>query len=290
MTFMIKRWLRLVLPALLCVALLFHQGANASDEVPVPALTAPVVDMAQLLTPDQANSIDSKLRAFNQRKGAQLQLLTVPSTKPEAVEQYSMRVVEAWKLGRKGVDDGVLLIIVKDTHDIRIEVGTGLEGALPDVTASRIIRNVMYPKFRAGQFYEGINEATDQIIKVIDGEALPDVVQSPRHQNNQNLPWPLLLFGAIAIGSVLRGIFGRLAGASITSVIVGSLVWWFLGTMLIAIMGAVFAFIFVVSSGGRGGWTSGGGFGGGGFGGGGGGGGWSGGGGGFSGGGASGRW
>ncbi len=288
MVFMIKRWITYVLPALLCM-LLLQQYAHATDEVAVPALLSPVTDLTNTLTADQVQSLENILRAFEARKGSQIAILIVPTTQPEDVEQYSMRVAEAWKLGRKKVDDGILLIVVKDTHNVRIEVGSGLEGALPDVTASRIIRNVIYPKFRVGQFYEGLSEATDQIIKVIDGEKLPDVVQQTQHQGKQSLPWPLLIFVAIAAGSVLRAMFGRLAGAGITAMLVGLLAWWFIGTLLLAVIGALFAFIFVLSSGGRGGWMNSGGFGSGGLSGGGGGG-WSGGGGGFSGGGASGRW
>jgi uncharacterized protein len=288
MPFVLKRWLRIILPALLC-ALLSQQHANAADEVAVPALHSPVTDLTNTLTADQVKSLENTLRAFETRKGSQFAILIVPTTQPEVIDQYSIRVVDVWKLGRKNADDGVLLLIAKDDHAIRFEVGKGLEGVLTDATTSRIIRNVIAPQFRNGQFYAGINAAVEQAIKLIDGEILPDVAQAPRHQQGQNLPWPLLIFGAIAIGSVLRAIFGRLAGAGITGVIVGLLVWWFAGMVLFAIVGAIFSFIFVVSGIGRGGWTSGGGFGGGGFGSGGGGG-WSGGGGGFSGGGASGRW
>ena len=100
-------------------------------------------------------------------------MLIVPTTQPEEIEQYSIRVVDAWKLGRKNVDDGVLLIVAKDDHHVRIEVGRGLEGAIPDAASARIIREYITPKFRAGDFYGGIHDATDALTKLIDGEPLP---------------------------------------------------------------------------------------------------------------------
>ena len=282
------RWCPWRLSALL---MLWAISALALDEVPIPALTSPVTDLTHTLTAEQAATLESKLRAFEQSKGSQLAVLMVASAKPEDIEQYSIRVVDAWKLGRKNVDDGVLLIIAKDDHAIRIEVGKGLEGSLTDVTASRIIREIIVPKFRAGQFFEGINDATDQIIKVINGEALPEAAHSRDTARKINLPWPLFIFGAIFAGTVLRSMFGRLVGSGITAVVVGAIAWWFIGTLIVAILIAVAAFVFSIFGGTRGGWISPGGFGGGGFGGSsGGGGGWSGGGGGFSGGGASGRW
>lgn len=261
----------------------------ALDEVPVPSLSSPVTDLTQTLTPQQSSALESKLRAFEQRKGSQVAVLIVPTTKPEEIEQYSIRVVDAWKLGRKNVDDGVLLIIAKEDHAVRIEVGKGLEGTLPDVIASRIIRNVIVPQFRNGQFYSGINDAVDDVIKQIDGEPLPAVVEHPSSSQTPNLPWPFLIVVAIIGGKFLRSMLGRLPGAGITAAIVGLVIWWMAGMLLFAILAALFAFIFVMSNGSGGGWT-GGGFGSGGFGGGSSGGGWSGGGGGFSGGGASGRW
>ena len=139
-------------------------------QVAVPELRSPVTDLTSTLTPEQVTALDQKLRAFEQRKGSQLAVLIVPTTQPEAIEQFSIRVVEAWKLGRRGVDDGVLLLVAKDDRAVRIEVAYGLEGALPDVIADRIVEQVVVPRFRNGQFYEGINEAVDRIIGVLDGE------------------------------------------------------------------------------------------------------------------------
>jgi uncharacterized protein len=267
----------------------------AADQVPVPALTAPVTDLTQTLTPEQVATLDANLRALQTRKGSQLAILLVPTTQPETLEQYSIRVVDAWKLGRKGIDDGVLLLVAKGDRDVRIEVGYGLEGVLNDATTNRIIRQLIVPQFKAGNYYQGISDATTRITQLIDGEVLPEPVASKSSGRSNSVPWPLLIFGVIVGGSMLRSIFGRLVAAGLTAVGAGLLVWLFIGSVLAGIVAGLFALVFVASSGsGQGGWStgSGGGWrgGSGGFGGGFGGGGFSGGGGGFGGGGASGRW
>ncbi len=267
----------------------------AAEQVPVPPLRAPVTDLTRTLTAEQVATLDAMLRDLQSRKGSQLAVLMLPATAPETIEQYSIRVADAWRLGRKDVDDGVLLLIAKDERAVRIEVGYGLEGVLNDATANRIIRQLIVPQFRDGNYYQGIHDASVRIIQLIDGEVLPEPASaSEQHGVGDNVPWPFLIFAVVAAGSVLRGIFGRLGAAGLTAGGAGLLVWFFVGSLLAALVAAVFAFAFVLGSGGsgwghggRGGWTPGprggwgGGFGGGGF---------SGGGGGFGGGGASGRW
>jgi uncharacterized protein len=281
--------------------------APAFAQVPVPELRSPVTDLTNTLTSEQAAALDQKLRAFEQRKGSQLAVLLVPTTQPEAIEQFSIRVVEAWKIGRRGVDDGVLLLVAKDDRTVRIEVAYGLEGALPDVIANRIVEQVIVPRFRNGRFYEGINEAVDRIIAVLDGEQLPEPAQRARPRSSEGLGsvLPLLLMVVFVGSGILRRMLGGFGGATATAGIAGVLVWLLTSVMVISIGAAVIAFLFTILGGGgggpRGGWTGrrrsgwGGGFGGwggggGGLGGGFGGGGWSGGGGSFGGGGASGRW
>jgi uncharacterized protein len=295
----VKRIAAFVLALLLCVPVF--------AQVAVPELTSPVVDLTNTLSPSQRSQIEQKIRTFYERKGAQVQVLLVPTTQPEAIEQFSIRVVEAWKLGRRGTDDGVLLLIAKDDRAVRIEVAYGLEGALPDVLAGRIVEQVIVPRFRNGQFYEGINEAVDRIIAVIDGEPLPEPERRARAPSDQGIgsALPVLLMVMIFGGNVLRRMLGGVGGAATAAGLAGFLVWLLTSVLLISIGAAIIAFLVVLLGGGgggpRGGWTGrrrhdgwGGGFGGwggGGFGGGfGGGGGWSGGGGGFGGGGASGRW
>ncbi len=282
----------------LCVWLAFLPLTTwAADQVPVPPLRAPVTDLTGTLSAEQVATLDVKLRDLQTRKGSQLAILMLPATAPETIEQYSIRVADAWQLGRKGADDGVLLLIAKDERAVRIEVGYGLEGVLNDATTNRIIRQLIVPQFQQGNYYQGITDASIRIIQLIDGEVLPEPVSSSKQRDVTNdIPWPLLIFGVVAAGSVLRGIFGRLGAAGLTAGGAGLLVWFFLGSILAAVVAGMFAFVFVLGSGfgpgGRGGWSSGrrGGFGGGWGGGFGGGGGFSGGGGGFGGGGASGRW
>jgi uncharacterized protein len=280
-------------------------AGHAQQLVPVPALTTPVTDLAGVLTPEQVGALDSKLGSFAQAKGSQVAVLIVPTTQPEEIEQYAIRVAEAWKLGRKGVDDGALLLVARDDRKVRIEVGYGLEGALPDATANRIIDEVIVPSFRGGDYYGGIDAGVDRIIGVINGEPLPEPVR--RGSASDGISGlgnmlPVLLVFALVGGAILRRLFGRVGGALATGGLVGFITWLIIGIVAMSIFAGVIAFIFSVVGGGTGGgpggrgWYShrrGGGsafpgsFGGGGFGGGGG---FSGGGGGFGGGGASGSW
>jgi len=276
--------------------------AAADGPLPVPALTARVTDTTGTLDASQKQTLETSLATLEQRKGAQLAVLMVPTVKPEEIEQYSIRVVDAWKLGRKNVDDGVLLIIAKNDHRVRIEVGRGLEGAIPDAATARIIREYITPKFRASDFYGGIVDATDALTKLIDGEPLPPpLVEERRVRGASNMFNTITTVLFIAIW--LRAMFGALpAGprAGIVGLASGAVAMFFGGVLALAIGCGLFGALLGVLGGGggggfarRGGW---GGFGGGGFGGGGGswsgggGGGFSGGGGGFSGGGASGSW
>ncbi|MFV0663172.1 TPM domain-containing protein [Denitromonas sp.] len=264
----------------------------------VPALEARVTDLTGTLSPDEQAAIAQRLAAVEQRKGSQIALLIVPTTEPEAIEQYSIRVVDAWQLGRKGVDDGVLLLVAKADRTLRIEVGRGLEGAIPDAIAKRIIAEQITPHFREGRFADGLNAGVGAIIARIDGEPLPAPVQRAR-QASADTVFDLLVqtvFIAFFAAPILRAIFGRLLASGVGAAAGG--LWWFLSTSALSLagIGAVVAALAVLVVGsGRGGgpWTTGTGHGGG-FGSRGGGwssgGGFSGGGGGFSGGGASGRW
>jgi uncharacterized protein len=282
-----------LLRALLAAAFVFLPHWAAA-EVPVPPLTARVTDLTRTLTPDQRAALEAKLATFETRKGSQVAVLVVPTTRPETIEQYSIRVVDQWKLGRQRVDDGVLLIIAKDDRKLRIEVGRGLEGAIPDAIAKRIVSDVIAPRFREGDFYGGITAGTDRILRTIEGEPLPP--PRPQAQSGRDGDWfQLLVIGFVIVmvaGGLLRAIFGRFLGSGIIGLGAGFLGFALIGTLAAFIIGVV-AFFLSLAGGalpGRGsgwsagrGWGSGGGFGSGG-------GGFSGGGGGFSGGGASGSW
>jgi uncharacterized protein len=296
------------------LALLLLSVAAFAQE-PVPALTARVTDVTGTLTAAQQASMEQKLAAFEARKGSQLAVLIVPTTQPEEIEQFAGRVRDQWKLGRKNVDDGALLLVAKNDRRMRIEVNRGLEGSLTDATSKRIIAEIITPLFRQGDFAGGINAGLDQVIRVVDGEPLPppdkrwrsgtEVGKSLAPLGNA---LPFLIFGFIIAASFLRRIMGRGGGAVVTGGLVGVFAWLFTHVIVIGIIATVIAFVFSliagVSGGGGSGWSSGsrrrggyggfggwggGGFGGGGFGGGGGGG-FSGGGGGGAGGGASGSW
>lgn len=290
--------LLLPLRLMLAVALLalLVGGARAQDVQPLPALAAHVTDTIGLLPADRRAGVEARLAALEREKGAQVAVLLVATTRPEAIEEYAIRVAEAWRLGRRGVDDGVLFVVARDDRRMRIEVGRGLEGAIPDAIAKRIIAEVVTPYFKAGDFPRGIEAGVDAIAARVSGEPLPTpVVTGPAGDAAMGLE-ELLVLGMIAtivIGGVLRAIFGRLLGAGFAAGIVGVGAWTLTGALLIGIVGGLLAFVFVLVMGASGGtrhtggpWIGGGG----GFGRGGGGGGWSGGGGGFGGGGASGGW
>jgi uncharacterized protein len=299
-------WLRSPAAALLAAGALVGAPAAAQQLAAVPPLQSPVTDLTGTLSPDQKAALEAKLRAFERSKGSQVAVLVVPTTQPEAIEQYAIRVAEAWKLGRENVDDGAILIVALNDRKLRIEVGYGLEGAMPDAIANRIIDEDIVPEFRRGDYYGGIATGVDRMLRVIEGEPLPEPELSPPSRDVPGLfsLLPFLLIFALVGGSVLRRIFGRVGGALATGGLIGFLTWLMIGVLGLAILAGFLAFIFSLGGGGpgggrgsgwassrhRSGWGYPGGYGGWGGGGGGFGGGWSGGGGGFGGGGASGGW
>ncbi len=280
---------RLAVVGLLCSAAL---GAAAQDLVPVPPLQGRVTDLTGTLTAAQRAALEQTLRAFEERKGTQIAVLMVPTTRPEAIEPFALRVVEQWKLGRRKVDDGALLLVAKDDRAVRIEVGYGIEGALNDATAARIIAEVITPRFRQGDFDGGLTAGLDQIMRVLDGEALPPPTRrrgAAAADNGLGQSWPVLFIVALVLGGVLRQVLGRVPGALVVGGVLGVVAWFVLGTLAVAAIAGLAGFFVTllgIGMGGHGGMHGhggrrGGGFGGGGF---------RGGGGGFGGGGASGRW
>jgi uncharacterized protein len=283
--------------------------AVAQDVLPVPALTARVIDQTGTLDDLQRTGLEQKLTALESSKGTQLVILLVPTTAPEDIASYANRVANTWKIGRKDVGDGVLLIVAKNDRKVRIEVAKTLEGAIPDLAARQIIDDAITPKFRAGDFAGGLQAAADQLIARINGEPLPaPAPQRTWHDGDrrggQGFDWfdlAIFLFFAVPIaGGILRRMFGRPAGTLITGGGVGAIAFALTTSIGIALVAGVLAMVLSLFSGlggGRRGWggpfmggLGGGGFGRGGFGGGGGGGFRSGGGGDFGGGGASGDW
>jgi uncharacterized protein len=292
----IRRWVRWALAAVL-LGVAAPYMARALAEVAVPPLKAHVTDLTGTLTPVETAALEQKLIAFEQRKGSQIAVLIVPTTQPETIEQYGIRVAEQWKLGRKGVDDGALLLVAKDDRALRIEVGYGLEGPLPDAIAKRIVEDIIVPRFKQGDFSGGIDAGADAITKVVDGEPLPAPVAPPsRGAQDGSIPPSMLIIGfilVVVVAGALRSIIGRFPAALVTGGLAGFIAWWIVSSLAAAAIVSIFVFVSSLMSGlprsGGNGIGSGGGWGGGGLGGGGGGS-WGGGGGGFGGGGASGRW
>jgi len=275
-----RRWLFALLICLL--------PALAQAEVEVPPLQHRVTDLTGTLTAQQQADLEANLAAFEAKKGSQIAILLVPTTQPEDIAQYSIRVVEAWKLGRKGVDDGVLVLLAKDDHKSRIEVGYGLEGALPDAIAKRILSEVVRPLLKQGDYYGALRAGVGKIESVIDGEPLPEVSKTSVGNDFGNLAnyfFPLVI-GGLVLGAVLKSLLGKVMGSLANAGLMGLLVWWLGGVVLFAVMMAIFVFVATLGGGGPGGYYGGGSGGGGssdsgGF---------SGGGGDFGGGGASGDW
>ena len=287
----------LAVAAWLIAGAVLAADAPRDGSQPVPPLRARVTDLTGTLTSGESQALEAKLAAWETRTGNQLAVLIVPTTQPETLEEYGIRVAEAWKLGQKGKDNGVLFLIAKNDKRMRIEVGYGLEGELTDVASRRIIGDTVAPLFSQGQFAAGINAGADRIMRIASGDEPPPKAE-PRRQAHPggNIDWGtiaiMLLIGVPAIGAVLRSIFGNVGGSLAGAGLAGGAVWLFVGSLAFAGIAAVVAFVLITFTGfaGRGGpgmWIPGaGGFGGGGFGGGG----FGGGGGGFGGGGASGGW
>jgi uncharacterized protein len=255
-------------------------------------LRARVTDLTTTLSSAQAEALEQKLAGFEQRKGAQVAVLILPTTSPETIEQYAIRVAEKWKLGRKGIDDGALLVVAKEDRALRLEVGYGLEGVLTDATSRRIIDEIIVPRFRGGDYFGGLDAGLDRIIAVIDGELLPEPRPAAPGVEALGPLLPVLLIFSIMAGAILKRLFGQLAGSAMTAGAAGVVTWLLVGVLSVALIAAIAAFVLTLGSrAGPGRWSSGRGSWGGGFGRGGGfGGGFGGGGGGFGGGGSSGRW
>ena len=276
----------------------------AQGVLPVPALTARVIDTTGTLDAIQLKGLDDKLAAFEREKGTQIAFLIVPTTQPEDITSYANRVGNAWKIGRKDIGDGVLLVVAKDDHKVRIEVAKTLEGAIPDLAARQIIDTSITPNFRNSDYAGGLQAAADQLIARIKGEALPapPTPRATRGNEGGGFDWTNLVFllfiGVPIASSVISRVLGRKLGALAVGAGVGTIAMFVTASVIVAGIAGVVALLYSLLSGGfagmgggRSGWVGGLGGGGGGGGGGSSGGGFSSGGGGnFGGGGASGSW
>ena len=200
---------------LFAAALFLAMGAASSAlaaQAPVPAFTSQVIDTTQTLDAATRTQLTQQLAALEQRKGAQIAVLMVPTTGDESIEQYATRAFEQWKVGRKKVDDGILLVVAKNDRKLRIEVGYGLEGAVPDLLAGRIIREQIAPSFKQGDFAAGVVKGVDSLVKLVDGEELPPVPVSGTANgegSDDDAPFGMLLplaFFAMVIPALPAGL------------------------------------------------------------------------------------
>jgi len=261
--------------ALLFAFLICWPVAAAAD-VAVPQFTGYVVDETGTLSAGDIAALTQRLKDLHTRKGSQVAVLIVPTIQPETIEQFSIRAAETWKVGRNKIDDGALLVVAKNDHRLRIESGYGLEGALTDVTARRIIDEFIVPRFKEDDFAGGISVGVDRIIRVIDGEPLPAPKPEASHGVDPNMFFdivfsPFGFLGYAAIAGIMRGLMGRMVGSGVTAGIVGAIVWLLLGSVIVSGIFGVAAFFLTMfgdsilaasqaasrSSGRGGGWSTG---------------------------------
>ena len=243
--------------AVLCTALWVRA------DVAIPQLTARVTDLTGTLSGEAVTRLEAKLAAFEASKGSQIAVLLVPTTQPEEIEQYGIRVADQWKLGRKGVDDGAILLVAKNDRRVRIEVGRGLEGALPDAIANRIISETITPRFKLGDYDGGIEAGVEKIVDVVNGEPLPEPDKKWEHPRGLTNVLPFLLVVVFVASGVLRSLFGRLFGSIATGGLAGGIAWLLSHLLPIGIGAGVVGFLFAMLLGSSRGWSGGGGWGGG---------------------------
>ncbi|MEH2552980.1 uncharacterized protein V1286_000509 [Bradyrhizobium algeriense] len=229
------------------LALLVCWACSALALVAVPALSGQVVDQTGTLGSSDIAALTQTLKDLETRKGSQIAVLIVPTTDGEAIEQFSLRVAEAWKIGRKKIDDGALLVIAKNDRRLRIEVGYGLEGALTDVTTKRIIDEDITPKFKAGDFAGGVSAGINRMVRVAEGEKLPEPAP-PHWETSELLNYlnpgnPFVIFGLIVLAAVLRSLLGRFIGALAIGGIVGVVAWFVAGSLAVAMLVGFVAFV-----------------------------------------------
>ena len=261
--------------------------AMASAVVGIPELANRVTDLTATLSVEQVAGLEDRLAAFEAKKGAQIAVLIVPTTGDKDIAEFGIEVADLAQIGRKGIDDGVILIVVKNDRKLRLEVGYGLEGVIPDAIAKRVISETITPYFKKGDYVGGIDAGVMQLMQLIEGETLPAPIASPDSGGQHESLFMFILLGGLISGYVLSAVMGRVQAGMLAGLASGVLAVLVLGlTVSLALMvGLMVFFIVAVRQTGRRIWSNGGGFGGSG-----GGSSWGGGGGRFGGGGASGSW
>src|SRR5215831_15104470 len=226
---------------LIAAALLFgaaggHAATADPNEIAVPKLSAHVMDLTGTLTADERSSLDAKLVDFERARGSQVAVLLVPSIGTEPIEDFATRVTDQWQLGRKGVDDGVLLVVAKEQRKLRLQTGRGVQGTLTDALSKRIVSDIISPHFRNGDFAGGLDAGVDAIIKAVEGEELP---LPSAHKSAQRVDtmgslsnlFVLAIFVVPIAGLILRRLVGRFVGAGLTAGITGIAAWFVLGSL-----------------------------------------------------------
>jgi uncharacterized protein len=240
-------WLGLALAAALAA-----WPARAQDVLPVPALSGRVIDQTGTLAPGDVAALEAKLAAFERENGSQVVLLMVPTTQPEDIAAYAQRIGDTWKIGRRDIGDGLLIVIALNDRRINIQTTKALEGAIPDLAARQIVDRVIKPAFRAGDFAGGLNAALDQLFALIRGEALPlpgpaDGGSRGSQQHGLGLEGLLIFFfvGVTVAGTVFTRIFGRKLGSLVTAGAAGGVGWLFTASILAGVAAGVVALILV---------------------------------------------
>ena len=236
------RWL-LLTTALLLAAL----SGRAQDLLPVPALTARVIDQTGTLKPPQTAALEAKLAAFEAEAGPQIVVLMVPTTQPEDIAAYAQRVGDSWKIGRREVGDGLLIVVAVNDRRVNIQTAKALEGAVPDLAARQIIDRAIRPAFRAGDYAGGLDAAIDQLIARIKGEDLPEPKRPDGRDPGLDIEGLLLFFfvGVTVLGSILTRIFGRKLGSLFAAGATGGIAWWITASVLLALGAGIGALLLI---------------------------------------------
>lgn len=215
----------------------------ADNLVSIPPLTAPVMDTADMMSVDARHNLNQQLLQFTQQRGSRIVVLTVPTIAPEEPFDYATRVMDSWKLGRKGIDDGVLILLIRDERKSFLATGRGLEGAIPDVYAKRLLDDILSPKLKAGKVDEGINNTVILIEKLIDGDKLPSVKHNQQQKSGFTEQLPVLLILVFVVGAFFKNMFGGFLGSIIVAFLVFSMGWYAGWNLFLAIILAFMSFL-----------------------------------------------
>ncbi len=216
----------------------------------IPALSARVIDTTSTLRPEQIRSIETRLQAFEQAKGTQIVVLMVPTTAPEEIVDYTQRVGDLWKIGRKDIGDGLLLVIAKNDRTLRIAPAKALEGAVTDLAARQVIERVITPRFREGDFGGGIDAGLTALMALIDGESLPETARTQAFFSNDWSVWLVALFVAVPLmARLLTALVGRKPASLLTGVAAGFLAWALGAALLLSLVAAISAAVWALVAG-----------------------------------------